>query len=319
MINHTLVTPGYFQMLGIPILEGRDFNEGDGKNPLVTIVDEGIAKRYWPHESAVGNGPVRSAGKQRTVAHHRGGGGERSQSVAARPATQFGLPALGGVRMGEHRVPGAIGGRVVDPAKALRARLTAVDRNVAISRVLSMQDVVTQSIWRERFFATIFGFFAVLALLLALVGLYGVMAYTVSRRTHEMGIRMALGATAGEIRGMVLAQSGRLVLAGLAVGTVAAVFLTRLLRTQLFEVSPRGSEDAGGGGGAAGGSGDGGELHSGAESDTCGPDDGTAGRVGRSRGSGGRGCESPFARRCAKERSPAFCELVLKCDWSLYP
>jgi putative ABC transport system permease protein len=97
--------------------------------------------------------------------------------------------------------------------------------------------VVTRSIWQERFFATIFGFFAVLALLLALVGLYGVMAYAVSRRTHEMGIRMALGASAGEIRGMILAQSGRLVVVGLVAGTVGAIFLTRLLTSQLYGVS----------------------------------------------------------------------------------
>jgi len=239
MINHTLVTPGYFQTLGIPILEGRDFTEGDGKNPLLTIVDEGLAKRYWPHESAVGKrvryGPPESNEPWHTIVGVVGSA--RNQSLRDLQRNSVYLP-LGEFEWASvaYLVRSASG--LADPAKAVRARLTAMDRNVAISRVLSMKDVVTQSIWRERFFATIFGFFAVLALLLALVGLYGLMAYTVSRRTHEMGIRMALGATAGEIRGMVLAQSGRLVLAGLAAGVVAAVFLTRLLRTQLFEVSP---------------------------------------------------------------------------------
>jgi putative ABC transport system permease protein len=129
-------------------------------------------------------------------------------------------------------------GGLADPAKALHTRLSAIDRNIAISRVLSMKDVVTRSIWQERFFAAIFGFFAVLALLLAVVGLYGVMAYAVSRRTHEMGIRMALGASVVEIRGMILTQSGKLVIAGLAAGALASVFLTRFLKVQLFEVSP---------------------------------------------------------------------------------
>jgi putative ABC transport system permease protein len=104
--------------------------------------------------------------------------------------------------------------------------------------VIAMKQVVAQSIWQERFFTTVVTGFGALALVLAVVGLYGVMAYSVSRRTHEMGIRMALGASAGEIRKMVLSQSARLVAVGLALGTVAAVFLTRLLKAQLYEVSP---------------------------------------------------------------------------------
>jgi ABC-type antimicrobial peptide transport system permease subunit len=127
-------------------------------------------------------------------------------------------------------------GGMADPANALRARVVAMDRNVAVSQLLTMKDVVARNIWQDRFFATIFGFFAAFALLLAILGLYGVMAYTVARRTHEMGIRMALGASAREIRAMILTQSGGLIAAGLAVGTVGAVFLTRLLATQLFEV-----------------------------------------------------------------------------------
>ena len=101
-----------------------------------------------------------------------------------------------------------------------------------------MREIVDNSLWQERFFATMLAFFAGLAMLMATVGLYGVMAYTVSRRTHELGIRMALGASAREIRGMVLLQSGRLVGAGLAIGIAAAVLLTRLLEKQLYGVKP---------------------------------------------------------------------------------
>ncbi len=193
----------------------------------MTIVDQGIARRYWPHESAVGKrvryGPPENNEPWHTIVGVVGTA--RNQSLRDLRHNSVYLP------VGEYEwasiaylVRSASG--LADPAKAVRARLTAVDRNVAISRVLSMKDVVTQSIWQERFFATIFGFFAVLALLLALVGLYGVMAYTVSRRTHEMGIRMTLGATAGEIRGMVLAQSGRLMLAALlAAAAMAASYI----------------------------------------------------------------------------------------------
>jgi putative ABC transport system permease protein len=127
---------------------------------------------------------------------------------------------------------------MADPALALRARIVGIDRNIAVSRVINLKDVVRQSIWQERFFATLLAGFGGLALLLALIGLYGVLAYTVSQRTHEMGVRMALGASAGTIRTMILTHSGKLVGAGLLLGAIAAAFLTRSLRTPLYEITP---------------------------------------------------------------------------------
>jgi ABC-type antimicrobial peptide transport system permease subunit len=127
---------------------------------------------------------------------------------------------------------------LADPMPAIRARLAGIDRNVVISRVLTLKDVVGLAVWQERFFATVFAGFGAIALVLALVGLYGVMAYTVSLRTHEMGVRMALGASAREIRVMILKQSGALVAAGLLLGGIGAVFLTRLFQSQLYEIGP---------------------------------------------------------------------------------
>jgi len=237
LITHTVVTPGYFRTLGIPILEGRDFTENDGKNPLVTIVDEAIAKKYWPVGSAIGKrvryGPPAWNEPWHTIvgvvgnAHHQSLRGDRRHSVYL-PYGEFQWASIAYLVR--------TSGGLADPTTALHARLTKIDRNIAISRVLTMREIVTRSIWQERFFAAIFGVFAALALLLALVGLYGVMAYAVSRRTHEMGIRVALGASAHDIRGMVLAQSGRLILIGLAGGIAGAVFLTRLLSAQLYGV-----------------------------------------------------------------------------------
>ncbi len=239
MILHTVVTPGYFRTLGIPILQGRDFDENDGKNPLVTIVDANIANRYWPGQSAVGKrvryGPPEWNEPWHTIVGVAGVA--HNQSLRDLPYNSVYLPE-GEIQFGSLAYLVRTSGTFADPAKTLRACITAIDRNIAISRVLSMEEVVSRSIWQERFLATIFGFFAAFALLLSLVGLYGVLAYAVSRRTHEMGIRMALGATASEIRRMVLAQSGRLVLAGVALGCFASVFLTRLLQSQLFEVKP---------------------------------------------------------------------------------
>jgi ABC-type antimicrobial peptide transport system permease subunit len=127
---------------------------------------------------------------------------------------------------------------IANPGETLRRRMSDIDRSVAVSDVSTLQQILDGSLWQERFFATLLAFFAGLAMLMATVGLYGVMAYTVSRRTHELGIRMALGASAGEIRRMVLLQSGRLVAAGLGIGVVAAVLLTRLLEKQLYGVKP---------------------------------------------------------------------------------
>jgi ABC-type antimicrobial peptide transport system permease subunit len=127
---------------------------------------------------------------------------------------------------------------VTDPTPALRARIAAVDRSIAVSRAIALRDAIDQSIWQERFFATLLAGFGALALLMAVIGLYGVLAYTVSQRTHEMGIRMALGASARQIRAMVLLHSGKLAAGGLALGAMGALLLTRLLETQLYDVKP---------------------------------------------------------------------------------
>jgi len=127
---------------------------------------------------------------------------------------------------------------LADPASALRLQIAAVDRSIAVSRVVTLESAINRSIWQERFFATILAGFGGLALLLALIGLYGVLAYSISQRTHEMGIRMALGASAHQIRMMVLLQSGRLIAGGLVLGVAGAVVLARFLTTQLYGIRP---------------------------------------------------------------------------------
>jgi putative ABC transport system permease protein len=114
----------------------------------------------------------------------------------------------------------------------------AVDRTAVLSRVLSMQQVVTRVTWQDRFFAVLFTVFASLALALAAGGLYAVIAYTVSMRTQEIGIRMALGASASQVRSWVMKQGIALTIIGLVVGVCAASAATRLLKSQLYQVSP---------------------------------------------------------------------------------
>jgi ABC-type antimicrobial peptide transport system permease subunit len=127
-----------------------------------------------------------------------------------------------------------------DPAKfanLVRSTVLAVNKDLPIYRVLTMEEVVAQSFWDRRFFGTLFTIFAGLALFLASLGLYGVMAYSVRQRTQEIGVRMALGAQTGDVLRLVTGQGLRLILAGLAIGFVSAFFLAKLLSGSLHGVS----------------------------------------------------------------------------------
>ncbi|HVT59745.1 MAG TPA: ABC transporter permease [Thermoanaerobaculia bacterium] len=241
MVNHTVVTPGYFRALGIPMIEGRDFTEADGKDRLVAIVDQDLARRYWPHASALGKrvrfGPPEDNEPWHTIVGVAG-------VVRNQTLLELGRSS---VYLSFGEIPNGGGGLSLivrsagDPlrvAAAVRRRIVALDRDLAVSQLRSMEQVVAISIWRQRFFTILFVAFAALALLLAAVGLYGVMSYAVSRRRRELGLRVALGARAGDLRRLVVGQAVRLTLLGLALGGAGALALTRLLSSQLYEVKP---------------------------------------------------------------------------------
>jgi putative ABC transport system permease protein len=238
IIRHTVVTPGYFQTMGIAIIEGRDFTEQDAGEPLVAIVDAALARRYWPNQSALGKrirvGPPADNEPWHIVV---GVSGEVRESVRA--------PGNLSVYLPYREYPSAISSYLVRARagtpgieSGIRARIASVDRGIAVSRVRTMEDILAASVWQERFFATLLASFGALAMLLAAVGLYGVMAYAVSRRTHEMGIRMAMGASTSDISRMILRQSGRLIAIGLVLGLLGAIAVTRYLKTQLYGVTP---------------------------------------------------------------------------------
>jgi putative ABC transport system permease protein len=236
-IFHTVVTPGYFQTLGIRLLQGRDFNEHDF-NTKIVVVSESLARKYWPDGSALGRrirfGPPQDNEPWHTVI-----------GVVAQATNE---EIRGGGRSnvyvpwnGEYDTSALIARGAVDPAQlaqTLRSRIMAIDRTAVLSRVLSMQQVVTRVTWQDRFFAVLFTVFASLALALAAGGLYAVIAYTVSMRTQEIGIRMALGASASQVRSWVMKQGIALTIIGLVVGVCAASAATRLLKSQLYQVSP---------------------------------------------------------------------------------
>ena len=236
MINHTAVTAGYFHTLGIPLVEGRDFAASDWDNPHVTIVDQALAKRYWPNQSAIGKrvryGPPEDNEPWHTVIGVAGDvQNQRLNGIADWntyiPASPNYAPSTVILRTAQ------------DPlrlAQAVRSRIIAIDRDVAVSEMYSVEQIVDRAAWRERFVTVLFSVFSVLALVLAAVGIYGVLAYAVSLRTHEIGIRMALGASAGQVQGMILRQGMILTGLGLLVGTAVALSLTRLLATQLYHI-----------------------------------------------------------------------------------
>jgi predicted permease len=238
-IQHTVVTPGYFRTMGITMLDGRDFTDADTADSLkVTIVDERLARHYWPNESAVGKrvrfGPPENnepwhtiVGVVRAVRHQRMQ--EDTEESVYLPHLQIPTPTLTVVARtaaDPHDITGAI-----------RREVAQLDRDQPISEIATMDEVVAESIWQPRLYATLFAVFAGGALVLALIGIYGVMAFLVQTRTHEIGVRMALGATARDVFKLIVGRGMKLTIFGIVVGVAGAIALTRLMHGLLFNTS----------------------------------------------------------------------------------
>jgi putative ABC transport system permease protein len=237
-INHIVVTPGYFHTLGIPLLQGRDFTEEDFDTPRIVVVSDSFAKKNWPNESPLGKrmrfGPPKNNEPWHTVvgvvadSKHGQYKGEDRASVY--------LPYNSDI------TPNALLVRTTgDPLQlqqALRSRVVGFDPDIIVSRVFSLEQIIARVSWQDRFLTVLFSAFAALALLLAAVGLYATISYSVSLSTHEIGIRMALGASVSRVRAMILRQGMTLAITGLLIGLVVAFALARLLKTQLYEISP---------------------------------------------------------------------------------
>jgi predicted permease len=233
--------------MGIPLKEGRFFTDHDtlSSTPVV-VIDEVMAKHLFPGQDAVGKqfsmlvlGPVQVVG---VVGHVKHWGLDADDTAKIRD--EFYFPFL---QMPDKFMPMAVAGLTLvvrttpDPlstVSAVRAQVAGPTEDQPIFGVETMEQIISASLAERRFTMLLLIIFASTALVLAAVGIYGVMSYAVSRRTHEMGVRMALGATRREILRVVMREGMVLAAAGMAVGLVAALGLTRLLASLLFGVRP---------------------------------------------------------------------------------
>jgi predicted permease len=229
------ITPGYFRTMGIPLLAGRDFTDHDRGDPLVLIVNDRAARLYWPGEDPIGKrmrpGPRNPFG---TIVGVVGDSRNLSLTDDVRPAFYFSHGQLGPNEMAvvvrSALPPAAVG-------TALRAEVRALDRDLPVFDVRPMQTIVDRAAGAPRFQTRLLGLFAALALVLATVGVYGVVSYSVAQRTQEIGVRMALGAAARDVRRLVVRQGLSLALAGCAIGALGAFALNGWMRNLVFGVS----------------------------------------------------------------------------------
>ena len=238
--NYRVVTPDYFRAMSIPILQGRGYSERDNDNaPRVIMINQEIADSIFPGENPIGKrinfGNNEDNGQPRWFEIVGVVANVRSVELREKPESELYFSAYQDMwpRMS------LVVRSSVDPASlgaSVRNVVNEVDKTIPVSKVETMEHVVSQSITQPRFNLFLLGLFSVVALLLSAAGIYGVTAYTVSQRTHEVGIRLALGAQVGDVLKMILGQGMAVIGIGLVLGLVAAFGLMRLLKSLLFGV-----------------------------------------------------------------------------------
>jgi putative ABC transport system permease protein len=238
------VSPDYFQTMGIALLNGRVFTAEDTRDsPLVIVIDEMLAQQYFPNEDPIGKrlkqGPDTPSLEIVGVVRHVEPYGLDSQSVVAQFYTNFNQISWQG-RPGSTRSINLLVRTEVEPlglATAVRAQVSALNKDQAVFNVRTMEQIVAQSVATRRFSMLLLTLFAVVALGLASLGIYGLMSYAVAQRTREIGVRMALGASRRDVLKLVVRQGMKLTLIGVALGLVASLALTRTMKNLLFNVS----------------------------------------------------------------------------------
>jgi putative ABC transport system permease protein len=229
------VSTDYFRTMDLRLVKGRVFNDRDNeKSPLVVIISETMARRYWPDDEPIGKRIGRPdrwreiVGVVKDVKHF-------GLDTATPPSMYFPVdqvPARGMTLVLRTAA------EPISIAPALRTEIWSIDKNLAIAQVKTMSDLVASSTTQQRFILLLLGCFAALALVLAAIGTYGVMSYAVTQRTHEIGIRLALGARNVNVLWLVIKSGMRLAIIGAVIGLAGAFGLTRLMSSLLFNVTP---------------------------------------------------------------------------------
>ena len=236
-INWTVTTPGYFAALRIPILRGRDFtSRDDSLSPPVMIVNETFAKRMFGAAYPIGKRAMSSrdekvareiVGVVRDVKFY--GASDSSRALVWVPYAQRNGWSQGILTIRTRANPTAV-------LSAVRRELKSIDGAIALANVVTMDEAMERSMAGDRLIAVLLGAFAGLALVLAAIGIFGVLSYAMAQRTRELGIRLALGAQRGDVLRLVARETAPMVVSGVVVGLVAALGLTRFVRTMLYEI-----------------------------------------------------------------------------------
>jgi putative ABC transport system permease protein len=238
-INWTVTTPGYFAALRVPFVQGRDFTERDDTaSTPVMIVNEAFAKAMFPNGDALGKRAMSSrdekvyreiVGIVRDIKYY--GASDTARALVWVPYAQNNAWRQGIITIRTRGAP-------LDALPVLRNELRAMDRGIALANVSTMTEAMARSMASDRLLAILLGAFASLALVLAAVGIFGVLSYMIAQRTHELGIRLALGAQRRDVVRLVARETMPMVVVGLAIGLGAALGLARFVRSMLYQVAP---------------------------------------------------------------------------------
>lgn len=235
------VMPGYFRAMGIPVRSGREFLAADNlpEAPLRFVVSELFARRFFANEPALGkrvSTAMSSTSPFGEIIGIVGDVREGALDKASMPTVYYVYQHLTYTSMTLVVRTGQDPANLVEPVRRV---ITRLDPAQPIAEVRTMEAVVGETVARQRFSAVLLSAFSALSLVLACVGIYGVLAYAVSQRTREIGLRMALGAQPGRILWLIVGSGARMVAAGLVGGIVGALAVSRLIETLLFGIGPR--------------------------------------------------------------------------------
>jgi predicted permease len=237
-----VITPGFFEALGLPLMRGRGITDADRPGAAgVLVVNRAFADRFFPNEDPIGQAVSLGWGEEKSGSMREIVGivgNVHSEALSESPEPTVYAPAIQVPHHGLTLIVRA-NGSLASLATPLRAIARDLDREIPVYSVQTMEERVASSVGRERFFALLLSIFAGVALVLSAVGLYGVIAYAVSQRTHELGVRVALGATADGISRMVIREGLTLTGIGSLIGAAGALATARSLETLLFGVNPR--------------------------------------------------------------------------------